>query len=158
MAKSGNNPPAILIRALRLPFITASVLPYCLGACIARESFNFFRFICGLTAVVCLHLSANLLNDYADSRSGADWKDWRFFGFFGGSKLIQEKILPENFYRNAAIVFAAVSGLSVAVLALTMKNFSIVVYFICILSLAWSYSARPLQASRGKRIKRCWRA
>ena len=130
-----------------MPFVTASVLPFILGSLIAKGDFNMRRFLLGLIAVAATHLSANLLNDYADSKSGVDWKDKRFFGFFGGSKLIQEKVFPENFYRNTAVVFSAIASLSVASLALIMKNASIVGYFVCILLFAWSYSAKPLQFS-----------
>jgi 1,4-dihydroxy-2-naphthoate octaprenyltransferase len=138
---------AKLVRALRLPFITASALPFIAGSLIAREHFSLLRFLLGFIAAVYMHLSANLINDYADSKSGVDWQDRRFYGFFGGSKLIQEKLLPENFYRNAAILFALVSAFLVFLLALVIKSFAIFGYFACILLLAWSYSTKPLQLS-----------
>ena len=63
-----------LVRALRFPFITASVLPFVLGSLIERGDFSFVKFFLGLIAVVCAHLSANLINDYADSKSQAVWR------------------------------------------------------------------------------------
>jgi ABC-type dipeptide/oligopeptide/nickel transport system ATPase component len=81
-----------LVRALRLPFITASILPFVFGSLIERTAFGYTGFCLGFLAVISVHLSANLINDYADSASGADAHDLRFFGFFGGSKLIQENV------------------------------------------------------------------
>ena len=75
----------IIIRALRLPFITASILPFIAGSLLAQDDFSFLMFFLGLLTVVMTHLGANLINDYSDSRSGADWKDNKFYGLFGGS-------------------------------------------------------------------------
>jgi len=43
------------IRALRLPFITASILPFILGSCISRKYFHFFPFILGLLCAGFTH-------------------------------------------------------------------------------------------------------
>jgi 1,4-dihydroxy-2-naphthoate polyprenyltransferase len=136
-----------LIRALRLPFIAASILPFIFGSLIKRQPFNPAAFWAGLLAVAATHLSANLLNDYADSKSGVDWQDKRFFGFFGGSKLIQEKVLPESFYFKAAALFGALALASVCVLAALLKSPAPVGFFLVIIFLGWSYSARPLRLS-----------
>lgn len=136
-----------IIRALRLPFITASILPFIFGSLIAKDNFNVWAFILGLVACACTHLSANLINDYADSKSGADWQDKRFFGFFGGSKLIQEKILSEKFYLKASVILAAVSFVAVLLLVLVLKNFLVIWLYLAIIFLGWSYSLKPLQLS-----------
>jgi len=136
-----------LVRALRLPFLSASVLPFIFGSLIERSGFNLAGFILGLVAVSATHLSANLINDWADSRSGADALDTRFFGFFGGSKLIQEKVLSERFYFNLGALFAVIAFICVIGLAFIQKSiFAVLVYFLIIL-LSWQYSARPLRFS-----------
>ena len=66
---------ANLVRACRLPFINASVLPFIFGSLINHRNFNLLYFILGLIAVSATHISANLINDYADALSGADWLD-----------------------------------------------------------------------------------
>ena len=137
-------------RALRLPFICVSLLPFIFGSLLAKNNFNLLRFILGFVAVAATHLSANLINDYADSKSGADWQDRRFYGFFGGSKLIQEGILPERFYRNLALSLASASAFSVIFLAVLLKSILIIVLFLLIILLAWSYSVKPLQLSYRK--------
>lgn len=135
------------IRALRLPFAAASLLPFVFGSLIDRARFNFPGFIFGLTAALCTHLSANLMNDYADSRSGADWQDKRFFGFFGGSKLIQEGIFTESFYLQISVIFACLALASIAALAFILKNISVFGYYLIIIFLGWSYSEKPFQFS-----------
>jgi 1,4-dihydroxy-2-naphthoate octaprenyltransferase len=137
----------LIIRALRLPFLSASVLPFVFGSLIEKSIFNAAGFILGLVAISATHLSANLINDWADSKSGADAKDPRFFGFFGGSKLIQEKVLSERFYFNLGALFAVIAFICVIGLAFIQKSiFAVLVYFLIIL-LSWQYSARPLRFS-----------
>lgn len=136
-----------LARALRLPFLSASILPFVFGSLLRRQDFNFPGFIFGLGAVIAAHLSANLINDYADSKSGADWQDKNFYKFFGGSKLIQEKVFPQEFYLKAAIIFAALSTLCVILLSLLLKSLFVVFIYLAIIFLSWSYSEKPLQFS-----------
>ena len=71
--------PKNIIRALRLPFINVSILPFVFGSLIARKNFNLSGFLAGLSAVIFTHLSANLINDYSDSRTEADWQDKSYF-------------------------------------------------------------------------------
>lgn len=104
-------------------------------------------FFLGLIAVAATHLSANLINDYADSKSGADWQDMNFYKFFGGSKLIQEGILPEKFYLKAALICAFIAGFCVIALSMLMQSFSVILIYACIIFLSWSYSEKPLQFS-----------
>lgn len=136
-----------IIRALRLPFASASILPFIAGSLLEKSNFNSLRFLLGCIAVISTHLSANLINDYADSKSGADWQDRRFYGLFGGSKLIQENIFPEKFYLNAAIGFSVIAALSILGLVFVSNNLLIISYFMGVIVLAWSYSQRPLRFS-----------
>ena len=131
---------SILARALRLPFLSASVLPFVAGSLFARGDRNPAGFVLGLIAVGATHLSANLINDYADSKSGADWKDRKYYGFFGGSKLIQEGVLKESFYLKTAVFFAVLACACVSGLAFLSKSIVPLVCFSGIIFLAWSYS------------------
>lgn len=135
------------LRALRLPFITASTLPFIAGSLIDKHSFDFFPFLLGLFSVIFTHLGANLINDYTDSKSGADWQDKKFYKFFGGSKLIQEGILSNRFYINLAILFFLAASLCVFILSILFKGFVIVGYFFLILFLGFSYSHKPFEFS-----------
>lgn len=136
-----------IVRALRLPFISASILPFTFGSLIERANFNLTGFILGFIAAILTHLSSNLINDYADSKSGADWQDKNFYKFFGGSKLIQQNVFPEKFYltTSAFLVFLAV--VSVVLLAVTLGKPSIIGFYAIILFLGWFYSQGPFQFS-----------
>ncbi|MFC1704099.1 prenyltransferase [Candidatus Omnitrophota bacterium] len=135
------------IRALRLPFVTASVFPFIAGSLLVGANFSFMRFVLGLFAVVSTHLGANLINDYADSKSGVDWQDKTFYGFFGGSKLIQENVLSEKFYLYGAILCGVIAALSIGILAILFGSPEIIGYFLIIIVLGFSYSHKPLQLS-----------
>ena len=136
-----------IIRALRLPFVSARALPFIFGSLISRGHFNSAVFFLGLAAVVSTHLSSNLINDYADSKSRADWQDRRFFGFFGGSKLIQEGVFTERFYILLSLFFAFLAALTVTALAIMLKSVFIILIFPVVIFLGWAYSAKPLQFS-----------
>jgi 1,4-dihydroxy-2-naphthoate octaprenyltransferase len=141
---------ANLVRALRLPFVSASALAFIFGSLISRHSFNPAIFLLGLTTAVSTHLSANLINDYADSRDGTDWLDKKFYGFFGGSKLIQEGVFSQKFYFVLAALLALLSFFAVASLAIILKNGFILAAFLAIIVLSWAYSMKPLQFSYNK--------
>lgn len=136
-----------IVRALRLPFLAASLLPFAFGSLISRRDFNIPAFFLGLITVACTHLSANLINDYADSKSGVDWQDKKFYQFFGGSKLIQEKILTENFYLYLSIILAVASFLCAIALAIILSTSKVAWLYLCIICLSWFYSVKPLRFS-----------
>lgn len=142
--------PAVMARALRLPFVTASLLPYVFGSLLPKGGFHPGPFALGLTATICTHLSANLANDWADSASGADGLDPTYYGLFGGSKLIQEGRLSARFYRNAAAGFALAASAAVVGLAFLLGRPETLLFFGAVLFLALSYSVGPLRlAYRG---------
>jgi len=132
------------VRALRLPFVSVSVFGFLFGSLISRAHFNFFNFLLGLIAAVSTHLGANLINDYADSKSGADWHDKKSYNFFGGSKLIQEGVFSEQFYLKNSLLCFGIAFLSVIILSLRLASFLPVILYLVILFLGWAYSARPL--------------
>lgn len=135
------------IRALRLPFVSASILPFIFGSLIERNNFNTVGFLLGSFAVIFTHLSANLINDYEDSKTGADWQDKNYYGFFGGSKLIQEEVFSERFYLKSAIICAAISFLSVCLISLQIGKTQPLIYYLIIIFLSWQYSKGPLSFS-----------
>lgn len=135
------------IRAARLPFLSASIFPFFAGSLLERSDFRFLPFILGFIVAGSTHISANLINDYADSRSGADWQDKRFYEFFGGSKLIQEGILKESSYLKLSILFFCVATLSVLFLAVVLNSLMVIGFFLLIVFLGLSYSYKPFYFS-----------
>ncbi|MCM8773885.1 MAG: prenyltransferase, partial [Candidatus Omnitrophica bacterium] len=102
-------------------------------------------------SAITLHLSANLINDYYDSKSGCDWQDKKFYKFFGGSKLIQEKILEESFYLRTSIIFLTISFISMMSIYFYIKSYFLILIYILVIILSWQYSQGPLKLSY-----RCW--
>jgi 1,4-dihydroxy-2-naphthoate octaprenyltransferase len=154
MPSSAPTPAAIhrlsmLARALRLPFLSVSVLPFLFGVLRSSRP-DWGRSLLGLGAVAFTHLAANVGNDLADARSGADWQDLAYYGFFGGSKLIQEGRLSERFYaRLAAGCAVAAIGCVLALVAWTGRLWFLPAC-IGIVALAAAYSFPPLRlAHRG---------
>ncbi|MFC1667778.1 prenyltransferase [Chlamydiota bacterium] len=135
------------LRALRVPFLSASVLPFMFGSFLERTQFSLLIFVMGLFSVIFIHLGANLINDYSDSRTGADWKDCTYYGFFGGSKLIQENVYSEFFYLVTALVCFVIGGGGVLIITLVRNDFRILIYFLFIVFFAWNYSEWPLKCA-----------
>ena len=142
------------IKLMRLPFLSASVIPYFIGAayCLRKGYTDIIniRFFLGLCAVIFAHIGANILNDYFDSKSGNDWQDRNEHIFFGGSKIIQKGLLSEKEVFKIGVIFILVSALSIILLQIIIRNIPIVLFGAFILFLAVSYSAPPLKlAYRG---------
>jgi len=96
---------------LRAPFLTGSVTPVVLGSVVAwRETgtFHWLHFALAAVGAACLHFGANIANDYYDHLSGNDEANVRFIRpFSGGSRLIQEGLLPARQVLVAALLFYA---------------------------------------------------
>ncbi|MCK4994984.1 MAG: prenyltransferase [Candidatus Omnitrophica bacterium] len=135
------------IRALRLPFITASILPFIAGTFLFKGSVCFLTFSTGLISVIATHLGANLINDYADSKSGADWHDKKFYGLFGGSKLIQEGVLSEKTYLLVAVILFLIAFVAVFFLSYVLHTISVIGFYLLILIMGVAYSQGPLRFS-----------
>ncbi len=106
------------IMELRAPFLTASIIPVILGTAVAWYEvsvFFFDYFILTLIAGVCLHLGANVSNDYFDhseDETGTDDINVEFIRpFTGGSRTIQLGYLSPREVFIGAMVFFAIGGL-----------------------------------------------
>lgn len=104
------------VRALRAPFFTASAMSVVVGSAAAwwaGAEVSLPLFAITVVGVVALHGGANLVNDYYDHVSGNDAAN-RFYGpFSGGSRFIQDGVIPPRHYLVAAYVafgIAAVCG------------------------------------------------
>jgi 1,4-dihydroxy-2-naphthoate octaprenyltransferase len=96
--------------ALRAPFLTASGIPVLLGAFAAFSrtgSLDFTRLGLTLGGVLCIHLGANLANDFFDELTGCDRLNPDPTPFSGGSRVIQEGLLPARAILTASVVFFA---------------------------------------------------
>ncbi len=138
--------PADVAQALRLPFLSASVLPFVFGSLLADE-LKLVPLLLGLAATASTHLSGNVINDYADSKTGADAQDTRHYAFFGGSKLIQHGVFTAAWYKRVGIALAAAAVGAVLALAAWMRTATVAWLYLFVLLLTWMYSEKPLRLS-----------
>ena len=97
----------VYFRALRLPFLTGSILPVVVGAVLAywaEHTWSWRLFFLTVFGVGALHLGANLLNDYYDS-FGSDPINVYVTPFSGGSRVIQDQELTAETVRWLAYLF-----------------------------------------------------
>ena len=83
--------------AIRIPFLTASVVPVLLGAAIAwavTGTLHWWFFLLTLLAGLLIQIGTNVINDYSDHKSGNDEVNREFVRpFSGGSRVIQLGLL-----------------------------------------------------------------
>jgi len=104
----------VWIRALRAPFFQAVVVPLLLGTAVAwyrTDRFHWGYFLLALVGVLCIHAGTNLANDYFDHRRGADELNQEYTRFSGGSRVIQEGLLPARAILAAALGFFVLGSL-----------------------------------------------
>jgi 1,4-dihydroxy-2-naphthoate octaprenyltransferase len=148
MAKAG-----IWIRAMRLPFLTATVVPVVLGTIIAWQetgAFNGAHFVLALAGISLIHLGANLSNDFFDFQSENDLINTGFNAFSGGSRVIADRQLsPGAVFRAAMTCYGAgtITGLLLAWLSSSILLGALVITGVLA---GYFYTAPPLKfAYRG---------
>jgi 1,4-dihydroxy-2-naphthoate octaprenyltransferase len=136
------------LQVSRANFLPASLIPFLIGVSYAfARGFNFkpALVILGLFAVTCLHLGANLLNDYHDYRSGADNHSKKYSSLFGGSRVIQQNIYSSSNILLASVILFLIGALLVLTIALIRQNYLFIVFLFIAATLAAEYSAPPLK-------------
>ena len=97
------------LRALRLPFLTGSLLPVTAATALAYlidRTFFPGLFLLNALGVAALHLGANLNNDYYDA-FGSDPINLNVTPFSGGSRVIQDRELSPKTVRHLAYLLLA---------------------------------------------------
>ncbi len=134
--------------AMRLPFLTASVMSALLGTAIAYNTHGVFQlghFLLVLLGTVLVHTAANVSNDYYDHTSQNDWFNKTPTVFSGGSRYIQEKQLSPGWFLGCSLTcFALVAAIGLYLNWATPGN---VILYIGILGffLGFFYTASPLR-------------
>jgi len=138
----------IWIRAMRLPFLTATLVPVVLGTAIAwyqRELFNLVYFVVTLSSVALVHIGTNLTNDYYDHLSGNDEANSKFSPFSGGSRVIQEgQIAARHILCAALLCFVGATVLGTYLLVTTQKV-AIVFFGLTGILCGFFYTASPVR-------------
>jgi 1,4-dihydroxy-2-naphthoate octaprenyltransferase len=98
------------IRALRLPFLTGSLLPVLQAGALSyiQGSFNGWNLLLILLGVGSLHSAANLINDYIDTPR-SDKINPHPTPFSGGSRVILDQLLTARWVLGASVFFFALA-------------------------------------------------
>ena len=134
------------LKALRLPFLTGSLLPVAAATALAywlHHAFNPGFFGLNLVGVAGLHLGANLINDYYDA-FGSDPLNVNVTPFSGGSRVIQNRELEAETVKTLAYFFLAVGVVCGLALIYAGRHWVAVFGFLGLLA-GFCYSASPVQ-------------
>jgi 1,4-dihydroxy-2-naphthoate octaprenyltransferase len=103
------------IKAMRLPFLTASLFSVWIATQLAFYISGYINPVVLVLTVIgtaSFHIFANLINDYIDSRKGNDSVNREFAApFSGGSRVIQDGLLSEKQVLISSIVFLTLSSI-----------------------------------------------
>ena len=100
---------------MRLPFLTATIVPILLGAAVASQlgyELDWIYFSMTMFGGFLLHIGTNTSNDYFDHTSGTDEANYNYMvPFSGGSRSIQMGLISARGMLNVAIIAFALSAL-----------------------------------------------
>ena len=140
------------IRAMRVPFSTATIIPVVLGSVLAwHDTAGFFwdRFWLALIGAILIHIGTNLANDYFDHLAGCDKVNTNPTPFSGGSRVIQEGLItPRNILYVSLTSFIIGSAIGLYLNYLSGGNVILILGIIGV-SLGFFYSAGPLRIGYG---------
>ncbi len=132
--------PPLIVEAVRLPFLTGSLMPVLVVAAWSWPPPWSGLVLC-LLGVGCLHLGANLINDYYDAK-GSDPLNLRVTPFSGGSRVIQQGRMSAGTVRLLALGFFA-AGLACGLLLALWGRPWVLVLGALGLAIGYFYSATP---------------
>ncbi|MBI2906126.1 MAG: 1,4-dihydroxy-2-naphthoate octaprenyltransferase [Chloroflexi bacterium] len=139
--------------AVRVPFLTASIVPVVLGTAVAglmTGAFLWHLFLLTLVAGLFIQAGTNVINDYFDHRNGNDDLNREFVRpFSGGSRAIQLGLLSPLEMLGGALLFLAIASIIGVYLALDRGPLIFLLGVIGLVSGVF-YTGKPFNfASRG---------
>lgn len=141
---------------LRLPFLTASLVPVLIGAAWASAKglvspFPWLLFILTLFSAAAMHIAANTLNDYFDWTSGTDKVNNDYFlPFSGGSRSMELGLISEKGVLKVGLIsLALASALGLIVTLLSRQPILILIGLAGAFS-SYFYTAPPLRLAARK--------
>jgi 1,4-dihydroxy-2-naphthoate octaprenyltransferase len=137
----------LVLRATRLPFLSATLIPVGIGLAIAAAD-GYFDWLTALLTIVgasAAHLGLNVANDVFDARLGADDQNVNPTQFSGGSRVIQYGLVS---LRRMASVSALMYLITIAIGLLLLylrPSAALLVIGILGIVLSLAYTAPPLK-------------
>jgi len=143
---------AIWLKAIRAPFFTATIIPVILGSIFAWHATNdflWFKFWLALVGAVLIHAGTNLANDYFDHVSGCDEANSTPTPFSGGSRMIQEGIIPPKHILIVSLTSFLIGGAIGLYLNYISKGNVILLIGAIGIFLGVFYTAKPFRIGYG---------
>jgi len=158
------NPWLLYVQMTRPGFLLVTAIGCCIGLASAAAcgcGFDTAKAAATVTLAVLAHAGANVLNDYFDSRNGADAANQAgMFPFSGGARLIQNGLVSEKDTGLWAAVLLLGLVVPGGLLLALHSGGGLVLIGLAGLLLGWAYSAPPLALmSRGLgelTVALCW--
>ena len=142
----------IWLKAMRVPFFTATVIPVLLGYLLSWHDGSRFvwqRFALTLFGAIFIHAGTNLANDYFDHLTGCDEANPTPTPFSGGSRVIQDCLIrPGEILFASLIFFILGSAIGLYLNYVCGRNVILVLGVIGVF-LGFFYSARPFKIGYG---------
>src|SRR5829696_378764 len=136
----------LFLRATRLPFLSATIVPVLLGIAVAalRADFVWWPAVLALVGAVCIHLAANVANDVFDTLSGADEANVNPTQFSGGSRVILYGLVR---LRSMALLCAGlfVAGIGIGLGLAATRGWSLLWVGVAGALISVFYTAPPLR-------------
>ena len=137
------NKAGIWLKAMRVPFFTAAVVPVMVGAGAAwwqKGEFHLGLFLLTALGMMAVQGGANMINDYFDHLTGNDDRNTEFSMFSGGSRVIQEGLVKPKAERNAALLAFGV-GAGIGLYLAYLRGWEIIAIGVAGIFLAYFYTA-----------------
>jgi 1,4-dihydroxy-2-naphthoate octaprenyltransferase len=136
----------LFLRATRLPFLSATIVPVGLGIAVAglRAEFSWWVALLTLVGACCIHLGANVANDVFDTLSGADEANVNPTQFSGGSRVILYGLVPLRSMALLCAGFFAV-GIGIGLVLAATRGWGLLWIGIAGALVALFYTAPPLR-------------
>jgi 1,4-dihydroxy-2-naphthoate octaprenyltransferase len=135
------------MKALRVRFFTASLIPILLGIMVAGQSnpLPILRVLLVIGGIFFYHGGSNLINDLYDDLSGTDRINHYYSPFNGGSRVLQEGLITRDICIKAVVFCFTVGTVCALLLASSGGGWEIILLGIAGLFCAYFYSAPPLR-------------
>ncbi len=137
----------LFLRATRLPFLSATLIPVAIGLAIAATN-GFFDPLTALLTIIgaaAVHLGLNVANDVFDTRLGADDANVNPTQYSGGSRVIQYGLVSLGGMERMSLVFYAVAMIIGLVLLALRPSAALLAIGISGIILSVGYTAPPLK-------------
>jgi len=132
--------------AVRLPFLTATIVPIALGGAVAAYDgrFSWGWWLLALVAGCAVHLGLNIANDLSDDVTGADAANVTPTPFSGGSRVMQYGLVSRKAMQRACVACYAVA-VALGLVMVAARGPALLVIGLVGVVLSLQYTGAPLR-------------